>query len=131
MVADIRPLAEVDGILGGLCGPATPWVLQRQFEVFGDLRFERLAGLSNSHLYRLRQTTTYRRRRATRPKPHDQPRVVALHRRGIGARPSRSPRPSGACALANEALPQADAQCCPGRRYGPSSPHLRNIPSPT
>ena len=37
--------------------------MSRQYEVFGDERFERLAGLSNSHLYRMRQSTTYRRRR--------------------------------------------------------------------
>ena len=60
---DIRLLAEVDETLGGLCGPTTRRVMRRQHEVFGDRRFERLAGLSNSHLYRLRQSTTYRRRR--------------------------------------------------------------------
>ena len=61
--ADIRLLAEVDETLGGLCGPTTRRVMRRQYEVFGDERFERLAGLSNSHLYRIRQSTTYRRRR--------------------------------------------------------------------
>ena len=61
--ADIRLLAEVDETLGGLCGPTTRRVMRRQYEVFGDERFERLAGLSNSHLYRMRQSTTYRRRR--------------------------------------------------------------------
>ena len=86
VVADIRLLAEVDGILGGLCGPATRRVLQRQFEVFGDLRFERLAGLSNSHLYRLRQTTTYRRRRT----PTTKTRPVQI---AIGER--RKPHPGG------------------------------------
>ena len=60
---DIRLLAEVDETLGGLCGPTTRRVMRRQYEVFGDERFERLAGLSNSHLYRIRQSTTYRRRR--------------------------------------------------------------------
>ena len=60
---DIRLLAEVDQTLGGLCGPTTRRVMRRQYEVFGDERFERLAGLSNSHLYRMRQSTTYRRRR--------------------------------------------------------------------
>ena len=40
-------------------------LMERQDEVFGDARFERLAGLSNSHLYRLRQAVTYRRRRLT------------------------------------------------------------------
>ena len=59
----IRLLAEVDETLGGLCGPTTRRVMRRQYEVFGDERFERLAGLSNSHLYRIRQSTTYRRRR--------------------------------------------------------------------
>ena len=39
--------------------------MQRQFEVFGDRRFERLAGHSNSHLYRLRSNTAYRRRRTS------------------------------------------------------------------
>ena len=86
VVADIRLLAEVDGILGGLCGPATRRLLQRQFEVFGDLRFERLAGLSNSHLYRLRQTTTYRRRRT----PTTKTRPVQI---AIGER--RKPHPGG------------------------------------
>ncbi len=86
VVADIRLLAEVDGILGGLCGPATRRVLQRQFEVFGDLRFERLAGLSNSHLYRLRQTTTYRRQRTTTTKTR--PVQVAIGER-------RKPHPGG------------------------------------
>ena len=61
--ADIGLLAEVDETLGGLCGAVTRRLMQRQYEVFGDARFERLAGLSNSHLYRLRQSVTYRRRR--------------------------------------------------------------------
>ena len=54
--ADIRLLAEVDETLGGLCGPTTRRVMRRQYEVFGDERFERLAGLSNSHLYRIPPT---------------------------------------------------------------------------
>ena len=41
--ADIRLLAEVDETLGGLCGPTTRRVMRRQYEVFGDERFERLA----------------------------------------------------------------------------------------
>ena len=61
--ADIGLLGEVDETLGGLCGAVTRRMMQRQYNVFGDPRFERLAGLSNSHLYRLRQSVTYRRRR--------------------------------------------------------------------
>ncbi len=63
--ADIGLLAEVDETLGGLCGAVTRRLMQRQYEVFGDARFKRLAGLSNSHLYRLRRSVTYRRRRLT------------------------------------------------------------------
>ena len=85
-VADIRLLAEVDGTLGGLCGPTTRRVLQRQFEVYGDVRFERLAGLSNSHLYRLRGTTTYRRQRT--PTTKTRPVRVAIGER-------RKPHPDG------------------------------------
>ncbi len=55
----------MDETLGGLCGAVTRRMMQRQYELFGDARFERLAGLSNSHLYRLRQSVTYRRRRLT------------------------------------------------------------------
>ena len=69
--ADIRLLAEVDATLGQMAGPATRAVMRRELEVFGDARFARLAHLSNGHLYNLRGSTTYRRRRTvldrTRP----------------------------------------------------------------
>ena len=60
--ADIGLLAEVGKTLGGLCVAVTRRMMQRQYEVFGDARFERLAGFSNSHLYRRRRSVTYRRR---------------------------------------------------------------------
>ena len=63
--ADIRLLAEADEIGGQLCGPAACEVLRRQYEVFGDARFERLSRLSPSHLYNLRRSKTYRARRTT------------------------------------------------------------------
>ena len=84
--ADIGLLAEVDETLGGLCGAVTRRMMQRQYEVFGDARFERLAGLSNSHLYRLRQSVTYRRRRLTMTKTR--PAQVSIGER-------RKPRPDG------------------------------------
>ena len=37
--------------MGQMSGPATRALMRRQYEVFGDERFERLAGLSNGHLY--------------------------------------------------------------------------------
>ena len=74
--ADIRLLAEVDTALGGRCGPATRAVLRRQYEVFADERFARLAGLSNGHLYNLRASRTYRSRRNVFTKTRA--RVVAI-----------------------------------------------------
>ena len=64
--ADIRVLAEVDAALGDMSGPATRAVMRREFEVFGQRRFERLARLSNGHLYNLRRSC--QGRRETRPK---------------------------------------------------------------
>ena len=61
--ADIRQLAAVDAAMGQMSGPATRALMRRQYEVFGDERFERLAGLSNGHLYNLRRSVTYQRRR--------------------------------------------------------------------
>ena len=49
-VAVRTPPAAVDGKLGQVCGQATRAVMRREFEVFGNARFERLAGISTSHL---------------------------------------------------------------------------------
>ena len=69
--ADIVLLAETDELHGRLSGPATLAILKRAWEVFGDARFERLAGLSNGHLYNLRRSKGYVRlmgaKDATRP----------------------------------------------------------------
>ena len=46
---DVVLPAQVDETLGQVCGQATRAVMRREFEVFGDARFERLAGLSASH----------------------------------------------------------------------------------
>jgi len=59
---DIVVLAGVDAAHGRLSGPATRKILEREWEVFHRPEFERLAHISVSHLYNLRQTTTYRRR---------------------------------------------------------------------
>ena len=46
-----------------MSGLAAREILRRQFEVFGDARFERLAALSNDHLYSLHGSETYRAKR--------------------------------------------------------------------
>ena len=69
--ADVRLLADVDEAYGQMSGLATREVLRRQFEVFGDVRFERLSTLSNGHLYNMRGSPTYRAKRTvwTRTRP--------------------------------------------------------------
>ena len=57
---DAALLAEVDDAYGRLSGPATKEIFRRQYEVHGDGRFERLARISNGHIYNLRKARDYR-----------------------------------------------------------------------
>ena len=63
--ADALLPAEVDEAFGQLSGPATKRILWRMFHVFGDERFERLAEISNGHVYNLRARRAYLRARTT------------------------------------------------------------------
>ncbi len=56
---DIRLLAQVDALHGTLSGTTTRKLCERALTVHGDARFERLAGISNGHLYNLRGHKTY------------------------------------------------------------------------
>ena len=56
---DIRLLAQMDALHGTLSGTTTRKLCERAFTVHGDARFARLAGISNGHLYNLRQHKTY------------------------------------------------------------------------
>jgi transposase len=49
--SDIALLAEVDEAHETLSGPATRKILQREFEHYGEQRYERLAGISPAHIY--------------------------------------------------------------------------------
>jgi hypothetical protein len=57
--ADVELLAVVDAAHERLSGPATRHILKREFEVYGKPEFERLATLSNGHLYNLRRNPGY------------------------------------------------------------------------
>ncbi|MCX6903515.1 MAG: integrase [Verrucomicrobia bacterium] len=59
--ADIALLAEVDRAHRRLSGPATRRILEREHGVYHRPGFERLAGISVSHLYNLRHGLGYRR----------------------------------------------------------------------
>ena len=69
--ADVELLARVDEAHETLSGPATKAILKREFEVYGKREFERLARISNGHLYNLRHSRRYRERRLnyTRTRP--------------------------------------------------------------
>lgn len=60
---DVALLARVDAAHEDLSGPAIRRILQREYRVYHKPEFERLAGLSVSHLYNLRHSESYRRRR--------------------------------------------------------------------
>ncbi len=69
--ADVALLVEMDQAHEDVCGPAVAHLLRRAFEQYGDARYERLARLSVSHLYNLRQSSGYQAQRShfskTRP----------------------------------------------------------------
>ena len=85
-LADVALLAEMDVLHNTLSGPATKKLMERAHQVFGDVRFERLAGISVSHLYNLRGSRLYqnKRRHWTKTNPTGVP---------IGKR--RAPQPNG------------------------------------
>ena len=94
---DRRLLAKLDELHGTLSGPATKKLCERAWLLFNLSAYQRLAGISVSHLYNLRQTKTYQgirrkfdktRPRATsigerrKPQPNGQPgyiRVDTVH----------------------------------------------------
>jgi len=84
--ADVALLAETDVLHSTLSGPATKKLMERAYWVFGDPRYERLAGISVSHLYNLRGSKPYqsKRRHWTKTNPTAAP---------IGTR--RAPHPEG------------------------------------
>lgn len=83
---DKELLAQTDNAHGRLSGPATRKILQRQYAVYGDKRFERLSGISSAHIYNLRSSRAYRNLAQTFSKTHS----VCV---SIGIR--RKPEPQG------------------------------------
>ena len=61
--ADVAALAALDTLHGNLSGPATRKLCERAWELDGNVRYQRLATISNGHLYTLRKTRHYRHRR--------------------------------------------------------------------
>ena len=78
---DAALLAEVDDAFGQLSGPATKVILWRMYEVFGDVRFVRLASISNGHIYNLRTSRSYRTGRLTFRKTQPTPVPIGIRRK--------------------------------------------------
>jgi transposase InsO family protein len=78
--ADVALLAETDVLHGTLSGPATKQLMQRAYALYGDTRYQRLAGLSVSHLYNLRAQAGYRAKRVHWTKTKGQANSIAVRR---------------------------------------------------
>jgi transposase InsO family protein len=105
-LADVNLLAYVDRAHGNLSGPATRRVLEREYADYGQTAYQRLAGISVAHLYRLRSTEAYRKRNTsyqpTKPTPIP-----------IGER--RKPQPQGQPGyLRIDTVHQGDQDGCKG-----------------
>lgn len=85
-LTDVALLAEMDALHNTLSGPATKKLMERAVQLFGDTRFERLAGISVSHLYNLRGGKDYQntRRHWTKTRPS-----------GVSIGIRRAPQPNG------------------------------------
>lgn len=83
---DIDLLAEIDALHDTPSGPMIKKLCERACECFGDKRYQRLSGISVSHLYNLRASKSYQqqRRHYTKTTPT---------KNTIGER--RKPRPEG------------------------------------
>ena len=84
--ADIELLAAVDEAHDILSGPATRRILQREYQHYDKLEYQRLATISVAHLYNLRRQQRYRERRLTYHKT--KPTTVSIGER-------RRPDPQG------------------------------------
>jgi len=84
--ADIALLAELDAAHQDLSGPAVRHLCHRGWTVFGDPKFQRLAKISPSHIYNLRQSAAYAKIRV---------RVVHTQARQVSIAERRRPDPQG------------------------------------
>jgi transposase InsO family protein len=83
---DVALLADVDAAHEDLSGPAIRHVLHREFTAYGKAAYERLAGISVSHIYNLRHSERYRQSRV---------RMHHTQARGVSIAERRKPDPQG------------------------------------
>jgi transposase InsO family protein len=83
---DVGLLAYVDKAHGNLSGPATRRILEREYADYGQVVYQRLAGISVAQIYRFRNSAAYRKRN-TSYQP-TRPTVIPIGER-------RKPQPQG------------------------------------
>ena len=66
---------------GDLSGPAVRRICQREYEVFGNQEFQRLAGVSVSHIYNLRHSAGYRKVRVPMEHTRSRPNSIGERRK--------------------------------------------------
>lgn len=81
--SDCQLLAKTDELHGTLSGPATKKLCQRALVLYGQQEYERLAGISISHLYNLRKAKAYQRCRRHFEKTHSKPSVIGQRRKPV------------------------------------------------
>jgi hypothetical protein len=84
--ADVVLLAYVDKAHGNLSGPATRHILEREYSDYKQAAYVRLSSISVAHLYRLRNSSAYRKQNTS----YQPTRPTSIP---IGER--RKPQPSG------------------------------------
>jgi len=58
-VEEVRLLARTDELHEWLSGPATKKIMEREYEVYGDAKFNNICRISVAHLYNLRRSSLY------------------------------------------------------------------------
>lgn len=81
--ADIRLLASMDERHGQPSGPVLKKLCERAYERDGQLEYQRLAGISVAHLYNLRQSKTYQRKRCTLTKTRPKKAPIGQRRKPV------------------------------------------------
>lgn len=79
--ADVALLAEIDALHDTPSGPAAKKLCERAWRQFGDARYQRLAGISVSHLYNLRHSRGYRKHRRVQAKTRPVKRAIGTRRK--------------------------------------------------
>jgi hypothetical protein len=80
-IVDIRLLAEMDERHETPCGCAIKKLCERAYVIYGDKKYQILSTISVSHIYNLRKSTTYLRKRCHYEKTRTKPSTIGERRK--------------------------------------------------